>query len=271
MPELPEVETTRLGIQPHVQGKKIEQVVIRQSQLRWSVPQNLNQELAQQKFNDIQRRAKYLLFEANTGCMIIHLGMSGSLRVVDKKLVPKKHDHIDFIFNTGKVLRFHDPRRFGCVLWTQKHPRQHKLLAELGPEPLGNSFTGDYLYDLSRTRKVCVKNFIMNSHVVVGIGNIYASEALFLSGIHPQRAANRVSLQRYEKLVNNIKKVLQQAIKAGGTTLRDFVREDGNPGYFANKLLIYNKHKQPCPQCSAPIQLKVLGQRSSYYCKQCQT
>ena len=269
MPELPEVETTRRGITPHVKKQQVKNVVIRQASLRWPVPRNLKQKLKDQTIKDIQRRAKYLLFETQPGYLIVHLGMSGSLRMVKNTIEPNKHDHIDIVFN-NKTLRFHDPRRFGAVLWTGKNPLHHKLLKSLGPEPLCDEFTGKHLHQLAQSKKVNVKNFIMNSHVVVGVGNIYASESLFLSGIHPQRAAGRISLERYEKLANNIKLVLSAAIELGGTTLRDFVREDGKPGYFANKLNVYNQTGKPCPVCKSPIKVRTISQRSSYYCVQCQ-
>ena len=269
MPELPEVETTRRGITPYVSGKQIAKVIVRQRQLRWPIPRNLNQILKNQQINSISRRAKYLLFQTDSGHIILHLGMSGSLRIVANHVDPDKHDHVDIVFNT-QSLRFHDPRRFGTILWTSKDPYQHKLLQDLGPEPLSENFNGKYLHSLAKSRSVSVKNFIMNSHIVVGVGNIYASEALFLSGIHPQRAAGRVSLSRYEILTKNIKKVLNTAIQEGGTSLRDFVRQDGKPGYFANQLNVYNKQGQPCPQCSTPIQVRILGQRSSFFCKRCQ-
>ncbi len=269
MPELPEVETTRRGIIPHVQGKKIDKVIIRQRQLRWPIAKNINSLLKQQRINEITRRAKYLIFHLEKGYLIIHLGMSGSLRIVANGHAPNKHDHIDFIFGK-QALRFHDPRRFGAIIWTRDNPAQHKLLRKLGPEPLSNSFNGNYLHKLAKNRKINIKNFIMNSHIVAGVGNIYASEALFLSGIHPQRAAGRISKQRYLVLAENIKKVLQSAIDMGGTTLRDFVREDGKPGYFANSLNVYNKKGEPCPICKTPIQVRVLGQRSSFFCKHCQ-
>jgi len=269
VPELPEVETTRRGITPYVKKQRVNNVVIRQTSLRWPVPHNIKQKLKDQTIYDIQRRAKYLLFATQTGHLIIHLGMSGSLRMVNNQAIPNKHDHLDIVFNK-KTLRFHDPRRFGAVLWTNKDPHQHKLLKNLGPEPLSDRFTGEHLHQLAKAKKVNVKNFIMNSHIVVGVGNIYASESLFLSGIHPQRAAGRISLARYEILAKNIKLVLTHAIKLGGTTLRDFVHEDGKPGYFANKLNVYNKNGKPCPVCKNPIKVRNISQRSSFFCAQCQ-
>ncbi len=269
MPELPEVETTCRGIAPHVKKQQVKNVIIRQSSLRWPVPRNLKQKLKDQTISDIQRRAKYLLFKTQTGHLIIHLGMSGSLRMVNHQAEPNKHDHVDIIFNK-KTLRFHDPRRFGAVLWTSKEPLKHKLLKSLGPEPLLNEFSGKHLYQLAQGKKVNVKTFIMNAHIVVGVGNIYASESLFLSGIHPQRAAGRISLKRYEILAENIKNVLSHAIELGGTTLRDFVKEDGKPGYFANELNVYNQTGKPCPVCKSPIKVRTISQRSSFFCVQCQ-
>lgn len=269
MPELPEVETTCRGIAPHVKKQQVNNVIIRQSSLRWPVPRNLKQKLKDQTISDIQRRAKYLLFKTQTGHLIIHLGMSGSLRMVNHQAEPNKHDHVDIIFNK-KTLRFHDPRRFGAVLWTSKEPLKHKLLKNLGPEPLLDEFSGKHLYQLAQGKKVNVKTFIMNAHIVVGVGNIYASESLFLSGIHPQRAAGRISLKRYEILAENIKNVLSHAIELGGTTLRDFVREDGKPGYFANELNVYNQTGKPCPVCKSPIKVRTISQRSSFFCVQCQ-
>ena len=195
--------------------------------------------------------------------------MSGSLCMVKPQIEPRKHDHIDIVFS-DKVLRFHDPRRFGAVLWTDSNPLEHELLQNLGPEPLSEEFTGAYLHQLAQRKKINVKNFIMNSHIIVGVGNIYASESLFLSGIHPQRAAGRISLARYEVLANNIKKVLTNAIELGGTTLRDFVNEEGKPGYFANKLHVYNQTGKPCPVCKSTIRVRTIGQRSSFFCVQCQ-
>ncbi len=269
MPELPEVETTRRGITPYVIKQQVQNVVIRQASLRWPVPLNLKQKLKDQTIKDIQRRAKYLLFVTQAGHLIIHLGMSGSLRMVKNKAIPNKHDHIDIVFNK-KTLRFHDPRRFGAVLWTSKDPLQHKLLKNLGPEPLSEEFTGAHLHQHAQGKKINVKPFIMNAHIVVGVGNIYASESLFLSGIHPQRSAGRISLARYEILAENIKQVLTHAIELGGTTLRDFVREDGKPGYFANKLNVYNQTGMPCPICKNPIKVRTISQRSSFFCVQCQ-
>ena len=269
MPELPEVETTLRGITPHVRGKQITAVVVRQRRLRQTVSRNLHRLTAGQRIRRIKRRAKYLLFELDSGHLIVHLGMSGSLRIAAPDAAPRKHDHVDVVLG-GCILRFHDPRRFGSVLWTSKDPLRHKLLRDLGPEPLGDDFTGRHLYALAQARRIHVKGFLMNGRVVAGLGNIYANEALFLGRIHPQRAAGRISLARYQHLADGIKQVLHHAIEAGGTTLRDFVREDGKPGYFANHLNVYDREGQPCPNCKTPIKARVLGQRSSFFCGKCQ-
>ncbi len=270
MPELPEVETTRLGIAPHIIGQVIEDVIVRNKNLRWPITTTLKKDLLNNKFQKIDRRGKYLLCYTDHGCMITHLGMSGSLRIVDKKIKPEKHDHLDILFATGNILRFHDPRRFGSILWTMKDPLQHKLIKHLGPEPLSEDFNGEWLHRRSRKRTQTIKNFIMDSHNVVGVGNIYASESLFLAGINPKRKAGNVSLERYERLTKAIKKILNQSIKQGGTTLRDFVNGDGKPGYFQQQLNVYGKTGQPCKQCKSTIKEIKLGQRSSFYCPFCQ-
>jgi formamidopyrimidine-DNA glycosylase len=264
MPELPEVETTRRGIAPHIEGQKIEQVVIRQPRLRWPIPRGLRGRLQGKTIHQVRRRGKYLLIETDKGSMIIHLGMSGSLRIVDSSLPPRKHDHVDICLTNGKCLRFHDPRRFGTLLWSS-NPLHHELIDNLGPEPLSDDFNPEHLFRLSRGRRLAVKNFIMDSHVVVGVGNIYASEALFMAGIRPTIAAGRITRQRYALLVKAIKDVLSRAIKEGGTTLRDFVREDGNPGYFAQSLNVYGRAGEPCHACGTTIRKKHIGQRSSFY------
>ncbi|MGH8570916.1 MAG: bifunctional DNA-formamidopyrimidine glycosylase/DNA-(apurinic or apyrimidinic site) lyase, partial [Gammaproteobacteria bacterium] len=239
MPELPELEITRRGILPHVLGQRVEQVIIRQPKLRWPVPQTLKNELPGQTIEGIARRAKYLLLHTNRGCLILHLGMSGSLRVLPAATPAGKHDHVDLVLANGIYLRLRDPRRFGAVLWTQEEVQKHPLLARLGPEPWDPAFSGAYLYGLARARRAAVKNFVMDARVVVGVGNIYANEALFRAGIHPNREARRVSHKRYEELVRAIRAVLEEAIQQGGTTLRDFTRSDGTPGYFAQALAIY--------------------------------
>ena len=270
MPELPEVETTCRGIAPYVVGNIISNVVIRDRRLRWPVPRDLRKKLLNRKVLNLERRAKYLLFHFDHGCLILHLGMSGSLRIITGDQPAQKHDHLDIAFESGSVLRFHDPRRFGSVLWTSADPLTHTLLAHLGPEPFSMACSGAYLHGLSRGRRQAVKTFIMDSHIVVGVGNIYASEALFRSGIRPQRRAGRVSRQEYEKLVQAIREVLQDAIAAGGTTLRDYVSGEGRPGYFAFELNVYDREGEPCPQCGHPIKQLRIGQRSTYYCATCQ-
>lgn len=269
MPELPEVETTLRGIEPHLLNQQVAHVIVRDPRLRWPVPDAVNKAEGQ-KFVSLERRGKYLLLKLQEGGLIIHLGMSGSLRILRHPKDPEKHDHVDVELTNGACLRFNDPRRFGAFLWEDGDMHAHELLRDLGPEPLSAGFTADYLYQRSRNRSVAIKNFIMNGHVVVGVGNIYASEALFMAGIHPARAAGRVSRQRYEGLVAAICDVLDRAIRRGGTTLRDFVNTDGAPGYFAQELLVYDRAGSDCFQCGSVIKQKVIGQRSSYYCPACQ-
>jgi len=270
MPELPEVETTCRGIAPHIQGQIIKQVIVRQPQLRWRVPEDLNQILTSLVIKSVSRRAKYLLMTTSAGTMLVHLGMSGSLRIVTTDQETGKHDHIDFIFNNGVIMRYNDPRRFGAVLWTSEPLENHPLLKDLGPEPLLADFTGELLYSLSRNRKVPVKSFIMDSHVVVGVGNIYANEALFTAGILPLRQAGKVSLARYQKLVSCIQVVLQNSIQQGGTTLRDFVNETGNPGYFKQQLKVYGRKGLPCYACQQLLTEARLANRSTVFCTNCQ-
>jgi len=269
MPELPEVETTRRGIEPHICGKIVDEVIVRQPQLRWPVPSLLADRLVGNAILSVNRRAKYLLIAIDGGTMIMHLGMSGSLRMVTADTPPGKHDHVDICFQES-VLRFHDPRRFGAVLWVDGDPMGHKLLQQLGPEPLSGAFDGEYLHRLARGRKSAVKTFLMNGHVVVGVGNIYANEALFQAGIHPKTAAGKISINRYERLVEAVKAVLTEAIKQGGTTLRDFTREDGKPGYFAQQLNVYGRGGANCLVCGGVIKEIRLGQRSTFYCSNCQ-
>jgi formamidopyrimidine-DNA glycosylase len=269
MPELPEVETSRRGIEPHIVGTRIARVVIRNRSLRWPVSSSVDRNLVDKTIDSVTRRAKYLLINTEGGTAILHLGMSGSVFIVDRDTPAGIHDHVDIEFDSGKTLRFRDPRRFGSLHWS-KEPLQHKLLKSLGPEPLEDEFDGEYLWTQSRGRRVSIKQFIMNAHVVVGVGNIYASEALYLAGINPRRAAGRVALQRYVLLVAAIKEVLANAIKAGGTTLRDFYGGDGEAGYFQQQLEAYGRQGEPCRRCNTPITAIVQGQRSSYYCKQCQ-
>ena len=270
MPELPEVETTRRGIAPYLEGHAIVAVTVREPRLRWPVPAELGTVLAGQAVQAVERRAKYLLIQLGAGTLIIHLGMSGSLRIVTPDLPFRKHDHVAFRLATGLEMRLHDPRRFGAVLWQDAAARPHPLLVELGPEPLGAEFTADYLVGRSRGRRTSIKQFLMDNHIVVGVGNIYANEALFKAGIHPGRAAGRVSAQRYTLLVDSIKTVLEAAIAQGGTTLRDFLREDGSPGYFSLELSVYDRGGEACRRCATLIKRSVIGQRATYFCPQCQ-
>lgn len=269
MPELPEVETTRSGIEPHLLGQTIQDIIIRQPRLRWPVPQKLKQLLPGQQVLAVERRAKYLFLRLTKGTIIIHLGMSGSLRILPANSQPGSHDHIDILLDKT-CLRLRDPRRFGALLWTAVDPTKHKLIKYLGPEPLSDEFDGDYLYRLSRSRKVAVKNFIMDSKVVVGVGNIYASESLFRAGINPIRSSCCIAQKRYVDLAEEIKQVLSEAIEQGGTTLKDFQREDGSAGYFAQKLQVYGRENNPCMNCGRPIVKRTIGQRSSFYCTYCQ-
>lgn len=270
MPELPEVETTRIGIAPHVLGEHIKDVIIRDRRLRWPVPIQLRKTLTGSTVRKLSRRGKYLLFHTEKGCIILHLGMSGSLRIITNDIPAEKHDHLDFVFKSGCRLRFRDPRRFGCILWTTNDPEQHVLLSNLGPEPLSEGLNGDYLFQKSRKRTQSVKTFIMDSRIVVGVGNIYANEALFAAGIHPKRKAGRITRERYARLSKAIKDVLKQALAKGGTTLRDFVNGLGEPGYFRHELQVYDRAGEPCIKCKLPIKQLRLGQRSTFYCSHCQ-
>ena len=270
MPELPEVETSRRGIEPWIVDTTIADVRIHDRRLRWPVARGIENKLRGQSIESVGRRAKYILINTNSGTAMLHLGMTGSVFIVDQGAPAAVHDHIDIELDSGKMLRFRDPRRFGSFHWTT-NPRQHPLLEKLGPEPLSAECDVDYLYESSRGRKVSIKQFIMNAHVVVGVGNIYASESLFLAGINPKRAAGRVSRERYGRLVDAIKDVLNRAIRAGGTTLRDFYGGDGEPGYFKQQLEVYDRDGEHCRVCNTPITSIVQGQRSTYYCKRCQT
>lgn len=270
MPELPEVETTRRGILPHIKNHSVKQVVVRNRQLRWPIPASLAKQLENEKILDVERRGKYLLLITARGSIIIHLGMSGSLRITDSKTPAEKHDHLDIVFSNGNILRYRDPRKFGCVLWTSKDPGQHKLLKNLGPEPLSDDFNAEYFVNACAERKQAIKQLVMNSQIVPGVGNIYANEALFMAGIHPKRAAGKISAARLDKLVQAIKQVLARAITQGGTTLRDFTQAEGQPGYFAQELQVYGRAGQACPNCQQTIRQTVLGQRSAFYCAHCQ-
>jgi formamidopyrimidine-DNA glycosylase len=270
MPELPEVETTRRGIAPALIGRRITTVVIRDRRLRWPIDADLAASITNQVVRRIERRAKYLLIGFDNGTLIVHLGMSGSLRVLGANVPPRLHDHWDIQVDSGAVLRFHDPRRFGSALWTQSDPLEHKLLAKLAPEPLSDAFDGEYLFRATRGRAVAIKQFIMNSQVVVGVGNIYASEALFRARIAPRRAARRITRAQAAALSRAIKEVLAEAIEIGGTTLRDYVNADGIPGYFTQKLFVYERDGEACRVCKKPVKQFVQGQRSTYWCANCQ-
>jgi len=269
MPELPEVETSRRGIEPWIVDKAITRIIVRDRRLRWPVEADIESRLQGRQIRSVRRRAKYLLIDTGNGTVILHLGMTGSVFIVDQDSPAGIHDHIDIELDSGKTLRFRDPRRFGSLHWSEK-PLEHPLLANLGPEPLGDEFDGAYLWKKSRGRKVSVKQFIMNAQVVVGVGNIYASESLFLAGINPKRAAGRIARHRYDALSNAIRDVLGRAIKAGGTTLRDFYGGDGEPGYFKQQLEVYDREGEHCRHCNTLIKAIVQGQRSTYYCTACQ-
>jgi formamidopyrimidine-DNA glycosylase len=270
MPELPEVETTRRGIEPYLLDQQIRRIDIRNRQLRWPVSPRLQAEACKARIHSVGRRAKYLLINTDRGCIIIHLGMSGSLRMVDTGMAAEKHDHIDIVLSNDKVLRFRDPRRFGAFLWTRANPLLHKRLAGLGPEPLQDNFDSAYMLGIARGRKQAIKPFIMNSQIVVGVGNIYACESLFLAGINPKTAAGRLSPARWLKLVAAIKSVLNDAINQGGTTLRDFSGSDGQPGYFAQSLNVYGREGEACVRCQRPVRKITQAQRSTFYCSHCQ-
>ena len=279
MPELPEVEITRRGLLPHVAGRRIEHVLLRRPDLRWPIPREIEELLPEQRIDGIRRRAKYLLLDTAAGSALLHLGMSGSLRVLPGDTPVRAHDHVDIALDSGRVLRFNDPRRFGCLLW-QAPGKTHELLAGLGPEPLadaaddaaftGPAFDGDYLFARSRGRRVPVKSFLMDQSVVVGVGNIYAAEALFIAGIAPLREAGKVSRARYAGLADSVRAILAQAIGRGGTTLRDFISPDGAPGYFEQELLVYGRGGEPCPRCRRVLKQALIGQRASVWCGHCQ-
>ncbi len=270
MPELPEVETTLRGILPHIKQQTIAKVVVRQHRLRWPVPSHLHQVLLGKTITDIERRAKYLLIKIPGGSILIHLGMSGHLRILMKEHPPNKHDHIDIIFLNHKILRFADPRRFGAFLWIAGDPHEHLLLKNLGIEPLMKNFSGKYLYAKAQGRTMPIKSLLMDNKIVTGIGNIYATEALFAAGIHPRAPAQSLSLEQFNSLTKSIKKILRHAIKKGGTTLKDFINSDGKPGYFSNQLKAYGRAGLPCIICDTKLQSMKIGQRSTVYCKQCQ-
>ena len=270
MPELPEVETTRAGIEPYLNGEMIEGVAVRQHRLRYPVPSKLAEKLTGQVIRGVLRRGKYLIFKLDQGGVLIHLGMSGSLRIVEQSIKPGKHDHVDFSMQSGWVIRYTDPRKFGLVLWVEGSVQEHSLLVRLGVEPLSREFSAAYFYQIAQRRKVNIKALLMNSHVVVGVGNIYASEALFLAGIDPRTPAVTLQKEDCQRVVKAVKQVLKKAIKAGGTTLKDFVNGQGQPGYFQQQLYVYGRADLGCHVCGQVIRKCVLAQRSTFYCPQCQ-
>jgi formamidopyrimidine-DNA glycosylase len=269
MPELPEVETTRRGLAPHLEGRRITGVTLRRPDLRWPIPPQIKRLLPGEAITGIRRRAKYLLLDTAPGSALLHLGMSGSLRVLPADTPVTAHDHVDIALDSGRVLRFNDPRRFGCLLW-QPAGETHALLAGLGPEPLSEAFDSDALHGLSRGRRASVKTFLMDQAVVVGVGNIYAAEALFRAGIAPGRAAGRVSRAQYAALAEAVRDILAHAIRRGGTTLRDFISPDGAPGYFEQELFVYGREGEPCRVCGQPLRSKRLGNRATAWCRSCQ-
>lgn len=269
MPELPEVEVTRLGISPHLVGKTLQGAIVREPRLRLAVNPDLDARIAGQPLRQIRRRGKYLLLDLDSGSILVHLGMSGHLRVLPRETPVVKHDHVDLLFSQDICLRFHDPRRFGVLCWLEAADA-HPLISRLGLEPLGPEFSGDYLYAHSRQRQIPVKAFLMDAHLVVGVGNIYANEALFDAGIDPRRPAGRISLERYRRLAEAVRRVLEAAIQQGGTTLRDFTRPDGRNGYFRLSLAVYGREGQACIRCGKILQGIRIGGRATTYCSHCQ-
>lgn len=269
MPELPEVETTRAGLAPHCEGRIIRNVTLRRPDLRWPIPKEIKTQLPSETILQVRRRAKYLLIDTEPGSALLHLGMSGCLRILPRGNRAGKHDHVDIALDNNTVIRFTDPRRFGCLLW-QPIGETHPLLQHLGPEPLSDDFDGDYLFERSRGRRSSVKHFLMDQAIVVGVGNIYAAESLFRAGIAPGREAGSISRARYVALAEAVKKILSHAIRRGGTTLRDFLNAEGAPGYFEQELFVYGREGEPCKVCGKPVQDLRMGNRASAWCKKCQ-
>lgn len=270
MPELPEVEITCRGIAPHIINQPVKKLIIRETRLRWPIPAEIiEKQLMNQRIVSVSRRAKYICIQNANGYLIIHLGMSGTLQIFPENSGIKKHDHFDCVLGNGQILRFNDPRRFGCILWA-KEPSQLAIISNLGPEPLSKEFTGNYLYQKACHRQVSIKEFIMNNQIVVGVGNIYASESLFLAGIHPQLPAKLLNPSKAKDLCKAIKQTLEKAILHGGTTLKDFYQSNGKPGYFAQELKVYGRKDKPCFHCKKPIESIRIGQRMSYFCPRCQ-
>jgi formamidopyrimidine-DNA glycosylase len=270
MPELPEVETTRRGIEPALVDRRVIELAVHEPRLRWPVAAGIAADVAGQRITGVRRRAKYLLIDLKRGTLLLHLGMSGSLRILPASTARRAHDHLDLTLDSGNTLRFNDPRRFGSLHYTADDPALHPLLRELAPEPLDGGFTAEYLFRVTRGRSVAIKLLVMNSHLVVGVGNIYASEALFLAGVRPGRAASSLTREQCARLVTAIRAVLRKAIRFGGTTLRDYVGADGNPGYFKQQLYVYERAGERCRNCDGPIKQVTQGQRSTYYCPRCQ-
>lgn len=270
MPELPEVETTLRGIKSQIDKQTISGIIVRHPRLRWPIPSDLKKKLTGQPIRALKRRAKYILFVFDHGALILHLGMSGRVRVLSEPVPAQKHDHVDICFTNKKYLRFTDPRRFGALLWADGNPDDHPLLKNIGPEPLTAKFNSDYLFEQSRGKKIAVKSFIMDGKVVAGVGNIYATEALFEARIHPSLAAGSVTHKQYTALVTAIKNILKKAIQKGGTTLKDFAMPSGSPGYFSIELKAYGQAGNPCPRCKTTLSSLRIGQRSTVYCKSCQ-
>lgn len=270
MPELPEVETTRRGLEPHLKGSRIERVVVRESRLRWPIARDLASRLEGSTIHKVDRRGKYLLLGIETGWLIVHLGMSGSLRLLSSGAAVGKHDHFDLLLSTGMLVRLTDPRRFSAILFAGGVALSHPLLASLAPEPLDAAFSPEWLHARLRGRNAPIKTLLMNNHIVTGVGNIYANEALFLARIHPRTAGHRVGSARCARLVQAIRETLRAAIAAGGSSLRNFVGSDGKPGYFQQRYCVYAREGEPCRICSAPIRAERIGQRSAFFCPRCQ-
>jgi formamidopyrimidine-DNA glycosylase len=270
MPELPEVETTRRGLEPHVVGRRIRDVVVRNRNLRWPVPRNLARTLRGEEVRGIRRRGKYLLFDMRNGHLLVHLGMSGRLTLVPEGEPARKHDHVDVRFEGSRAMRLTDPRRFGAMLWLADPAEGHALLKGLGLEPFDEAFDGTALHQLARGRKVAVKNFLMNARVVTGVGNIYASEALFRARVDPRTPAGRISAARWERIATAVRDTLSRAVEKGGTTLRDFASAEGEAGYFLAECAVYGREGKPCRRCRTPIRAIRQGQRSTFFCPTCQ-
>lgn len=270
MPELPEVESIRRGLEPVIKGRRVSQVIVRERRLRRPVPLGLAKRLEGKVFRGIRRRAKYLLFQVGDGTLLVHLGMSGSLQFVDAAMPPKAHDHVDIVLDDGGCLRYRDPRRFGCLLWVGGEPQRHRLLVDIGPEPLTDEFDGEFLRARLYRRRAPIKSLLMDARIVAGIGNIYANEALFIAGISPLRPGGRISRARLDRLADAIREVLNSAITAGGTTLRDHALADGSSGAYIERLGVYGRKGAPCSRCGSPITMRIIAQRSSYHCRRCQ-